>query len=104
MTREEYELLCGKEPFITVDTLSNTQDRILLYGYTFNRDTFSLILRDGEIYQQLNGETVKTSFTNNEEYLKIGDGLKRLYPEKCDYEFCKCLMILGYDLPFTTFS
>ena len=29
---------------------------------------------------------------------------KRLYPEKCDYHFCKLLKEKGIDLPFTTFS
>jgi hypothetical protein len=36
----------------------------------------------------------------NEDYIPS----KRLYPERCDFEFCKLLKETDVNLPFTTFD
>ena len=86
-------------------------NRTLLYGYTCERETFHVYLKDKQIYTVIynveysNGKPTPKSMRqinvkSNRDYVPD----KRLYPERCDYHFCKLLKEKGVDLPFTTFS
>ena len=86
-------------------------DRTLLYGYTCERETFHVYLKNNEIFvvvyntEYSRGKPVpknmrQITVKSNNDYVPD----KRLYPEKCDYKFCKLLKEKGVDLPFTHWS
>lgn len=88
---------------ITISDLKNTTDRTLIYGYTCERDTWHVYIHKNHIY------TVIYKYKESPEQIEIKDNYyyvpdKRLYPECCDYEFCKLLKEKGIDLPFTTWT
>lgn len=117
MTREELEfientmdeikekVICAKDlrPFL--------RDRTLLYGYTCDRKTFHVYLKDMEIhvvtyFTDYSGNTPKP-VNLSEVFIKSNEDFisnKRLYPETCDYHFCKLLKRKGIHLPFTTYN
>ena len=116
MNRMEYEMLedieTEKERVICAEDLgSNMRDRTLMYGYTCARDTFHVYLKNGEIhiviYDDDYSNRVKKPKNMREvkaesNYDFIPD--KRLYPECCDYDFCRLLKLKGIHLPFTCWS
>lgn len=86
-------------------------DRTLLYGYTCERETFHVYLKDKQIFVVIyNTEYSRGKPTpknmrrievkSNRDYVPD----KRLYPERCDYHFCKLLKENSVDLPFTFFN
>jgi hypothetical protein len=109
MNKEEYESFLQKEKehreiIINHEFLRNKTDRTLLYGYTLDRDTWHVYIKNLEIhtviygYQQTPKEVVIKS---NQDFVPD----KRLYPETCDYEFCAILKRIGIEnLPFTAFN
>lgn len=116
MDKLEYEMLESierkEEEIICVEDLKpNLKDRTLLYGYTCERETFHVYLKDEEIhvvayYNDYSSDKVKPKNireivvkTNNE---FVPD--KRLYPETCDYDFCKLLKLKNINLPFTSWN
>lgn len=100
-----------RQEVITVNDLVNRSNRTLLYGYTCERQTWHVYLRNGEIIVvQYNQEYSRGKpAPKNMERISVKSSCgfipdKRLYPERCDYEFCRILKEKGYDLPFTTWS
>ena len=86
-------------------------NKTLLYGYTCERDTFHVYIKNEQIFvvvykNEYSSGVVKPTnmrqitVTSNRDYVPD----KRLYPERCDYNFCKMLKERGVDLPFTTWS
>ena len=81
--------------------------KTLLYGYDCDRNTwhtfqdatgylFSVVYNhDGELVHRICGRQLSAA-----ELIPN----KRLYPEACDFEFCKKIKTLGIDLPFTTYG
>ena len=116
MTKEWFDKLnqsgLGEEDIIYAHHLyPYTLDRTLLYGYTCERETFHVYLKDNEIFVVIynteyyrgaptprNMRRIKV--TSNRDYVPN----KRLYPERCDYVFCKMLKDKGIQLPFTTWT
>jgi len=106
MKKELFECLTDVEEIkkiITIDDLVNKEDRTLLYGYTCDRDTWHVYIKNNKIFSVI--YTYKTKpmpipILDNESYIPN----KRLYPETCDYEFCKLLKEQGVYLPFTTWQ
>jgi len=116
MTKSELELIenidkIKREPICAEDLKPFLKDRTLLYGYTCARETFHVYLKDVKIHvvvyntnysedqarpQNMREIPVKSN------YDYIPD--KRLYPEACDYHFCKLLKNCGMNLPFTGFT
>jgi len=105
MTKNEYEDLrkldWNPPPPLSGKDLNDQTDRTLLYGYTCDRESWHVYLRDGEIvvliYMNESDPEILTVLSNHD-YIPN----KRLYPECCDYEFCN---LLSKDrdvvLPFT---
>ena len=98
--------------YLTVGLFSDDfSDRTLLYGYDCDRVTWHLYIDDGEVHLHcMDGEvsTVRTNFSR--EALTRRDLLqsaiipnKRLYPERCDYDFCAWAKQEGLYLSFTRF-
>jgi len=97
-------------------------NKTLLYGYTCERETFHVYMKDQKIYTvvyntdySINYEKELGSFMRGEpkpknmrqvEVKSNRDFVpnKRLYPERCDYHFCRALKEKGIDLPFTHWS
>lgn len=86
-------------------------NRTLLYGYTCERETFHVYLKDQKIYTVV----YKTEYSRgapmpkNMRQIEVNSNRdfvpdKRLYPERCDYHFCRALKERGIDLPFTHWS
>ncbi|MGX5608911.1 hypothetical protein ACWKTZ_21300 [Bacillus cereus] len=107
MNKHEFEKLNKiqkeKEHVLTIDDLTNKEDRTLLYGYTCEKETWHVYVKNNTIY------TVVNPYGNNVEYVEIELNQeyvpdKRLYPERCDFEFCSLLKQKGIYLPFTTWQ
>lgn len=115
MKLEEYKKLENmdneKYKLIEVEDLVNQNDRTLLYGYTLERKTFHVYLKNQNIYTVVY-ETDYSEYTpkpknmrqieiiTNHDYVPS----KRLYPERCDYEFCRLLKMKEICLPFTCWT
>jgi hypothetical protein len=113
MDLKEYQILkiIEKEAkrVISPDDLENKSDRTLLYGYTCDRDTWHVYIKDEVIHTTWYDaredeitifELPSKGYISNYVYIPN----KRLYPECCDYEFCALLKEKGMDLPFTTWN
>ena len=105
MNLQEYKTLQKTErTLISADLLRNKSARTLLYGYTSERDTWHVYLDENGKIQTVKygyGEDAPINAINvswNEEYIPS----KRLYAEKCDFEFCSLLKQQDIDLNFTT--
>lgn len=102
MNKEQYKKLTTIDSNKIIDAydLTNMEDRTLLYGYTCERNTWHVYLQKNRIYTVIykwNEEPEEWEITHNCQYIPD----KRLYPECCDYEFCKLLKEKGFSLPFT---
>ena len=85
MNIKEFELLKKgdiiKKHILTVDDLNNKQNRTLLYGYTCNRETWHVYLKDEVIYTVMYGGYDNIDIS--EVYVKTNNDYipnKRLYP------------------------
>lgn len=92
-----------KRPLLTIDGLTNKEDRTLLYGYTCEREAWHVYVKGNVIHTVVypyssNIESVVVE--SNQEYVPD----KRLYPERCDFEFCALLKQKGVYLPFTSWQ
>ncbi len=120
MTEDQYKALDDAKkidlPFyLTVGLFSNDfSDRTLLYGYDCDRVTWHLYVEDGDVKlttvdgaegireplrQNLSREPVTRSHLQSAIIPN-----KRLYPERCDYDFCVWAKEEGLHLSFTTFD
>lgn len=109
MTPEEYQeirCICETPRTINIGMLENKQDRTLLWGYTCERESWHVYIQNGEIHRYITQYPDKfvahTCQENWEPQYLAPD--KRLYPEACDYEFCKLLRENGAELSFTNFN
>lgn len=114
MTQKEFDILEAtnkKDEVISAKVLSNTTDRTLLYGYTCARETFHVYLKNGEIHTVVYGNDYSGTskqpknireilVSSNYDYIPD----KRLYPEACDYEFCKLLKERNISLLFVAYN
>lgn len=106
MTLEELalvEAVSVPSNVITAADLTNKSNRTLLFGYTTERDTWHVYLHQSIIYAccyRYDGQPLVCSTYSNEAFIPT----KRLYPTRCDFEFCCVLKRLGTDLPFTNFN
>lgn len=105
MLKSEYEALSDemyKEPTVSMAEVGYG-DRTLIYGYTCERLTFHAYVKYAELHVVIFGP---------DEYVQSGVELeaarmvpdKRVYPQWCDYDFCKLLISKGVSVPFTNFS
>ena len=113
MTLEQYNHLINpinkSNKLININDLTNKSDRILIYGYTCERDSFMIEIIDWKIQKYItkfgydtNYKEIKISMPiiTNEDYIPN----KRIYPQHSDHEFCSLLLNKGLYLPFTTYT
>ena len=116
MTKQEMEMIekidrIKDTPFSAKDLSPFVKDRTLLYGYTCDRKTFHVYLKNMEIHtvtynvdhsgnKPRPNNMTEISVLSNRDFVPN----KRLYPEACDYAFCKLLKNANIYLPFTSFN
>lgn len=103
MTKEQYEFLIKLPADSKIDTDLSTEDRTLIYGYTCDRETFHVYIKDEKVH------IVRYKYKGDLTELPVFSAArcvpnKRIYPETCDYEFCCFLHNEGVTLPFTTYN
>lgn len=88
--------------------LSSARPRTLIWGYTCERNSFHVYLDSDRVIKGVvyaHPDKLLRSFTqdsvgDNEGYLPN----KRIYPEACDYEFCRLLVHAGVQLNPTSYN
>lgn len=98
----------SKEPvhLIARECLTDLTPRTLVYGYFTDRSDLHVYLADdGRIHRVVYLGDMLACY-GTEETLSLDDFTvsKRLYPECCDFEFCKLLKQHDVSLPFTTYG
>jgi hypothetical protein len=100
--------LAPQDPTVSVDDLTDKSDRTLIFGYTCERNTFHVYLKDGKLhlvlYRNPGAERVLVKMDCQRLNAATCVPDKRVYPEDCDLEFCRLLTRAGVTIPFTTFS
>ena len=121
MNKIEYEHLknsdMGNNKIIDSECLVDKKDRTLLYGYTCNKETWHVYIKDEQIHIvvydfEWDDKLKKHKPSKLREIIPFSNcdfiPNKRLYPETCDFEFCKLLLeYLNQDytcLPFTAWQ
>lgn len=110
MDQNQYNALetnVGKKTWIEASELTDQTDRTLIYGYTVGRETFHLYLENGAFNRVIyDGDKVFLAGETGVESLALAQCVpdKRVYPERCDFEFCRLLKSRDVSIPFTTFD
>jgi hypothetical protein len=112
MTPVEHEKLKGmlfEQMDVTIGPVPGP-DRTLLYGYDTDRRTWHVYQRHGELHRLIyidgNPETSPPEGYISAPRLKVDIIVpnKRLYPEGCDFEFCKKLRKLNVHMTFLSYG
>lgn len=110
MTEDEFLELDGPKDDldkIHVTDLINREPRILVYGYTCERNTFILELtQDGKFQRTIKNPYKGIYLSGPPDEFACHDRCvpdKRVYPAKSDYEFCKLLKNRGVQVYYTGF-
>lgn len=88
---------------IRYEGLTDKTERTLLYGYTCDRSTFHVYIKDKKIRIAVYGyneEPWEITPTTNFSYVPD----KRVYPEDADFEFCSLLKQDDVRILFTSYS
>lgn len=91
---------------ISVSELENpTQDRTLMYGYTFERETVHVYLKGGLIHKAVYAHPDKLVFSTSGESASCVSLVpeKRAYPAACDAQFAQLMLDKNQYVPYTTF-
>lgn len=107
MTREEFEKIRYNQGTLSilVSDLENQNDRTLLFGYTCNRDTFHVYLKDGNLHRVIYDFKKNIMDHIHGKALEVWTCIpnKRTYPERTDLEFTQVVMNKGYEMMFTSY-
>jgi hypothetical protein len=108
MNRDQYESLHKWDPESLIIRASDLQrpDRTLLYGYTCNRDTWHVYLKDGFIHRleyTARGAVLKHDALSAWEASRLVPD-KRVYPESTDLVFARMLKRIVSHIPFLPFQ
>ena len=110
MNKKQFNKLIQKtvKPMMFSATdLINKKDRTLLWGYTLDRNSFHVYLKCGKIHLYVYSYDEKEILKSESGFEMDVEKLipsKRVYPEASDYEFCKKLLDMGINIPFTIFT
>ena len=92
---------------VTVQDINDNQtDRTLILGYTVHRNTFHVYLKDGILHRHVydyTGQTLTHDFGDTLLASSLAPN-KRSYPQWCDFEFCKLLLVKGVNPNFTRYT
>lgn len=112
MLLEEFEIIkAGYNPQAArmyAKMLENKTPRTLAYGFTTDRETFHAYLaEDGNVVRVIyDHDGLLVDVKSEVDGLLITECVpnKRMYPERCDFEFCQLLMARQVYLPFTMYK
>ena len=123
MNQEQFQqLLTPIYTHIEVSDLINRSDRTLIYGYTCDRETFHVYLKEEMFHKiiynhsyklvsdegEINPRVIQLEVIETESFYSAAPNKfipnKRVYPERCDYELCNLLKNKGVVIPFTSWS
>ena len=121
MNKEQFDKMhekANRRDLLNIQDLEDRTPRTLVYGYHVDRSSFHVYIgQDGQIHVMTFG--ARANYAKGDMFLiahhsagpcggveKNEDFVpsKRVYPESCDYEFCRLLVEHGINLPFTTFT
>lgn len=115
MNRSEYDTVHAhsapepEEPKLTAQEFAGSGDRTLLYGYTVERYTHHVYLKDGKLHVYIYRGVPKpeedklVSFISGRTiYASDTVPSKRAYPQYSDAAFCHRLISLGLDPRLTS--
>ena len=104
ITPEQVRILWGlmpdRAPIIGLADLTDQSERTLIYGYTTDRETHHVYIKDGAIRVVryfFEKPPVLVPVTCNQDYAPG----KRVYPTRSDFEFCSLLARKDVDLSYT---
>jgi len=107
ISKERYKKIRdNEEKSFSIKDFLNVADRTLLYGYTLERQTVHVYIKDREVHYfeyDLNGDTLFHK-SGKFDYLDELIPSKRAYPESTDPEFLSILVKNGLDNCFTTYD
>lgn len=93
---------------LTIDAADiDGPDRTLAYGYTCERLSWHVYLKDGEIHRLVthgSGGLVESHYSRTAWDPRELVPDKRVYPESVDAQFARLLLARGVTLPYTTFD
>lgn len=125
MNQEQYKQFQAaphQTNLLGIDDLANRAPRTLIFGYTFDRDSFHVYIGADGLIHVLRYSTLASSDESDNgqpRFLILSHSAgetggvkdnahfvpsKRVYPESCDYEFCQVLSRYSVNIPFTTFT
>lgn len=92
-------------PVISIEDLHDKTERTLLYGYTCERATHHVYIKNNAIHVALYDGLGKVNLHSikiicNQDYVPD----KRVYPARSDFEFCALLIRHSIDINFTEFN
>ncbi|MFK4132008.1 hypothetical protein ACI2KR_06895 [Pseudomonas luteola] len=106
MNRAQFEIVNKEVPVkLTINEFADKSDRTLIYGYTCDRDTFHMYIKNGQLHT-LVYSSLKEIIKHVTDTLAQEDMVpnKRVYPELSDFEACMAIKKLGVYISFTTFD
>ena len=92
---------------ISVSELNNpTHDRTLLWGYTCEKESFHIYLKDSQIHKVVYGYPDKLLFSTSGESMPCSSMApdKRAYPAACDEQFAQLMVEKNQHVSYTTFE
>ena len=99
MLKSEYDELTNYEqvePMITIDDLDSTEDRLLLYGFTPERETFAVAVRHGRISRTIfHWNATPVWIAADQWHVTQLYPMKRVYPEDTSADFIRLLRSKG---------
>ncbi|MBI6883213.1 hypothetical protein [Pseudomonas putida] len=112
MNAEQYDTLKAmmakpSNPTISVNELDNPgQDRTLLWGYTLDRSSFHVYIKDGVLHRVVYGHpnTLISHISGEELACESMAPDKRAYPAACDEQFSRLMHEKGQHVRYTTFT
>jgi len=114
MNRVEYEFLSKHKGDKIFPAEYSPMSKTLLYGYDCDRNTWHFYVVANEYEERFHNVIYSypdiliahkdySAIIPQQHYPDIIPN-KRLYPEGCDYRFCRMLKECGVDLPFTVYG
>lgn len=84
----------------------SAEDRTLLWGYTLERDSFHVYIKDGVLHRVVYGYPNKLIIHIQGEELACASlaPCKRAYPAACDEQFSRLMLEKGQYISYTTFT
>lgn len=114
MNKEQMAILNNRVKtgrYISANEIINTIGRVettLLYGYTIDRNTFHIYLKNGLIHKIIYNDVIDYMQRHRSDVRFIADQLvpsKRVYPGRTLFTFAKMLIdITGEQIPFTVWE